>query len=363
LSLMSNYIANCRFTTIASSSYADMPSAFSYTGAFYHSYLLTGLVNGQHYTYYVKCLDAYAVEDATDFVITFMVSGLEGATGDEGGIPGRGGGGTGGGTGGGGGGATGAGTGPLLPYPPPPGSPSVILQGLAYPESQVYLLQDGALKQNIKSDSQAQFLLSLYDLAQGVYTFGIWAEDVDKRSSLTQSFTFWLREGTKTEIYKIFIPPTIQLEKTAISAGENAIIKGISAPNSNIEVWLYPQKQGALQDDEILKVTALTDSAGRWSAFISTPANFKGVYKVKARASNTVMGQSDFSKILDLGIGVSLSSAACPGADLNKDGKVNLFDFSILLYYWGTDNSCADQNQDGTVNLVDFSIMMYYWTG
>ena len=55
--------------------------------------------------------------------------------------------------------------------------------------------------------------------------------------------------------------------------------------------------------------------------------------------------------------------AACPNADLNKDGRVNLTDFSILLYYWGTDNACADQNQNGIVDLVDFSIMMFYWTG
>jgi len=42
---------------------------------------------------------------------------------------------------------------------------------------------------------------------------------------------------------------------------------------------------------------------------------------------------------------------------------VNITDFSILLYWWGTDNACADQNHNGTVDLIDFSIMMYYWTG
>jgi len=53
----------------------------------------------------------------------------------------------------------------------------------------------------------------------------------------------------------------------------------------------------------------------------------------------------------------------CAGADLNHDGRVNITDFSILLYYWGTNNACADQNHDGTVDLTDFSIMMFYWTG
>jgi hypothetical protein len=48
---------------------------------------------------------------------------------------------------------------------------------------------------------------------------------------------------------------------------------------------------------------------------------------------------------------------------LNADKKVNLTDFSILLYNWGTKNPCADQNHDGNVNLIDFSIMMFNWTG
>ena len=54
-----------------------------------------------------------------------------------------------------------------------------------------------------------------------------------------------------------------------------------------------------------------------------------------------------------------------PHGDINKDGKTNLKDFSILMYYWGQTpptNPCADINEDGTVNLKDFSIMLYWWT-
>ena len=45
------------------------------------------------------------------------------------------------------------------------------------------------------------------------------------------------------------------------------------------------------------------------------------------------------------------------------NGKTNLVDFSILLYWWGKYNPAVDLNQDGIVNLPDFSILMYYWTG
>jgi hypothetical protein len=55
-----------------------------------------------------------------------------------------------------------------------------------------------------------------------------------------------------------------------------------------------------------------------------------------------------------------------PHGDINKDGKINIVDFSILMYFWGQtnpSNPCADLNKDGIVNLTDFSIMLYWWTG
>jgi hypothetical protein len=63
------------------------------------------------------------------------------------------------------------------------------------------------------------------------------------------------------------------------------------------------------------------------------------------------------------GIGTEVDDAACGVADLNCDGLVNLIDFSILLFHWGTSNPIADINGDGTVDLIDFSIMLFNWTG
>jgi hypothetical protein len=56
-------------------------------------------------------------------------------------------------------------------------------------------------------------------------------------------------------------------------------------------------------------------------------------------------------------------------ADLNCDNKVNDYDFSILMSYWGTNGSGAtscrspDINQDGFVDIIDYSIMMSQGTG
>jgi hypothetical protein len=51
-------------------------------------------------------------------------------------------------------------------------------------------------------------------------------------------------------------------------------------------------------------------------------------------------------------------------ADLNCDGKVNLFDLSILLYYMkhpGSFDAFHDLNKDGKIDLADISVLFYYW--
>ena len=50
-------------------------------------------------------------------------------------------------------------------------------------------------------------------------------------------------------------------------------------------------------------------------------------------------------------------------ADFNGDGRVDLSDLSILLYYenFGSYNRLYDLNGDGRIDITDVSIMLYYW--
>lgn len=48
-------------------------------------------------------------------------------------------------------------------------------------------------------------------------------------------------------------------------------------------------------------------------------------------------------------------------ADLNKDGRINLFDISVLLFYRGKPNpEKGDLNNDGVVDLHDFAQFLYW---
>ena len=48
--------------------------------------------------------------------------------------------------------------------------------------------------------------------------------------------------------------------------------------------------------------------------------------------------------------------------DLNKDGKVNVFDLSILLSNWKKTKAEYDLNGDASIGIFDLSIMLSNWT-
>ncbi len=253
----------------------------------------------------------------------------------------------GGGGGGGGGGSV---------SPPATTTAKLILQGKAYPAAYLTVLKDGQVMVNTQASNQADFKVEISNITAGVYTFGIWAEDKNGIRSITFSFTVNIASGTTTTVSNIFIPPTIDLSRDSVQRGETLDILGYTAPESKIEVYV--------NSDEIVE-TVIAGLGGDWFYGLDTGRLEKGIHSARAKASTTDGLLSTFSQILLFGVGVGLpvGEGVCPNTDLNKDNKVNLIDFSILLYWWGRVNECADQNHDGTVNLVDFSIMLYWWTG
>lgn len=236
---------------------------------------------------------------------------------------------------------------------PPPPETKVIFQGKAYPNASVNVLKDGQPVVIVPADPQADFNVQLTDLTAGTYTFGIWAEDKDGRRSITFNFTITITSGTITTVSNIFLSPTIALSKESLEQGEILDIYGQTVPQGSISIYVY--------SEEIIK-EAKADGIGLWTYPLDTAILAEGSHttKVKSTLENLI---STFSQTLSFYLGEGAPGVICWHADLNGDGRVNLVDFSILLYWWGRANDCADQNNNGVVDLADFSIMMYYWTG
>ncbi len=74
LQLSTDEIATCRYASSPGTSYATMGSTFGTTGGVSHSTPVSGLANGNTYTYYVRCADNSGNANTTDFAITFSVA-------------------------------------------------------------------------------------------------------------------------------------------------------------------------------------------------------------------------------------------------------------------------------------------------
>jgi len=240
-------------------------------------------------------------------------------------------------------------------FVPLPIETKVVLQGKAYPLAKITILKDGQVAQVIRADTNANFKTEIKNISAGIWNFSLWAEDLKGRRSITISFSVTILEGKITTISNIFIPPTIELEKTNVARGEELKIFGQTAPESQISIHVE-------SSEEIVKMTK-AKKTGDWEYRLDTNPLEEGMHTTRAKAESLEGLKSAFSSVLTFYVGKYGAKEICPRADFNKDGKTNLIDFSILLYWWGKSNACVDQNRDGIVNLPDFSILLYWWTG
>jgi len=238
---------------------------------------------------------------------------------------------------------------------PPPAVTKVVLQGKAYPLSSITVLQDGKIVTTTIADAQANFKIEITNITAGIWTFGIWAEDKEGRKSITFSFTTSVTSGMTTTISGIFLPPTIETDKTLVQKGEILNILGQTAPQSEVSIIVN-------SPEEIIKKTK-AEADGTWFYGFDTTPLEEGSHGTRANATSLEGLSSTFSQTLTFKVGKEMPGVIIK-TDINGDKKVNLVDFSILLYNWGIPkNPAVDLNNDGKVNLRDFSIMLYYWTG
>lgn len=264
---------------------------------------------------------------------------------------------------------------PPPPPPPPPGGGGggggfidgnvpvraltrVILDGKAYPNTSINVLKDGQLVGVVASDNSANFSYEVSNATPGPTTFGFWAIDGRGIRSITYTTTFQVTQNAVTTVSNVFLPPTIDLSAKKITLGSPADAFGSTAPLARVSLFIDREKTA--------RISATSTGAGLWS--VSVPTELladETFHAVKAIFEQFVEGESaksGFSQAVNFYIG-SRDANFPKNGDLNGDGKVNLIDFSILLFHWNSSSEIADLNSDGKVGLTDFSIQLFNWTG
>jgi len=242
----------------------------------------------------------------------------------------------------------------------------VLISGKAYPNTLVYILKDGKEISTAPTNGSASFSKTLEGLSPGSSTFGFWADDGSGVRSITFTTTFQVTQSAVTTVSGIYIPPTIESDESSVLPGKDIVFSGTSVPNAVITLYV--------DEGNDYVATTTTSVSGAWTlTFDTAPLKSEAFHTAKAaftleaqEGSSEGETESGFGKTVNFYVGQGDGSDSLI-ADLNVDGRVNIVDFSILLFNWGTSGGTAfpppDINRDGTVNLTDFSIMIFYWTG
>lgn len=254
--------------------------------------------------------------------------------------------------GGGGGGGSFAGNVPIR------AQTKVSLLGKAYPGSTVNILKDGQVIGQAQADLNADFSYDLSSVTPGPTTFGFWATDSKGVRSITFTTTFQVTQNAVTTVSNVFLPPTLSLQNKKVNLGDIINALGMTAPGAKVSLFVD-------KEPEARAVSTSTADGSYNSALTTGELADEAFHAVKAMFEQFGTGaqaKSGYSQAVSFYVGTR--DVKVPGtADLNNDGKVNLVDFSILLYHWGTDHAIADLNSDRRVNLTDFSILLFNWTG
>ena len=400
ISLETDEFAICKWSTASGTDYFAMPNTFDNTGfsQVVHSSLVSVQLEALN-TFYVRCIDDEGNYNTDDYIIAFLSppppSGTPNAEGNvEGDGTGSGDSGTGGGSGGGAqssgsdgqgntagssggsggsGGGSGGSKGPdssgsvgggfetrAAPYRS--GDAKVIINGYAFPGSTVYALVDGYNSDTSTAGNDGKYSVTIDAIARGVYTFGVYAVDQNGVKSSTFSTSFTVTGGRTSSLSNINVMPSILVTPDPVDIGQTVTISGYSIPDATVTIENQRDKSNLSRKT----FTTTSGSDGAWSVELDTSNFSRGTYKVKAKAQALDGSVStNFSEYTYYGVGQEAEGQI--SADLNTDGKINLTDFSILLFWWGSDggnsNPSADINRDGKVSLTDFSIMLFNWTG
>lgn len=250
---------------------------------------------------------------------------------------------------------------PGPPPPPPPGHASIVFKGLAYPGTPVTLLRDGQITAQTPADPGAAFQIALNNIAAGSYTFSLYTTDNNGNRSPSMSFFEMLTDNVTTTVDNIFLGPSIGTDHSIVKKGDPITIFGFTAPNSAVTLQINSI------NEFVENITSAANGAYT-DAFNTAVLEYGGhSSKSQSKKGNLVSAASNTAEFQ---VGTSTvdtkPNGNCRRSDLNCDGRVNLTDFSILLYFWNQanpTNAKADINGSGVVDLTDFSILLYDWTG
>ena len=236
---------------------------------------------------------------------------------------------------------------------------TINFSGFTSPDAIVTFLRNSSVIGTALSSSDGMFEKSA-TVSPGFITFGIRSRDAQGLRTQTSELTISVNGGGHINISNIFLSPTITADKFKLKQGGTLRIHGSTFQASIVRIF------NNFTADETPIGEVVANTSGLWEYFFPTENLGEGEYSIKVNAQmETTHLVSPFSEDLEF----TIAEIMCSGADFNLDTRVNIIDFSILIFYWEKNpalgnitNICTDLNTDEIVNIFDFSILMHEWT-
>lgn len=297
-------------------------------------------------------------------------------------------------------------------------NPTIQFSGYAGSGAALTITRGSTVVYTAALGGSGQFDVILADQPVGEQTYVVAAQDDSNRSFSALTFILNLQPNTATILSNVFLGPSISADKTTLTRDEQITISGITVPLSAVTF--------DFSSVALTPYSTTSNAAGVWRIVISGADLGVGTFTAHARSvfSSITSGYSPLISFSVTESGTTNTNTAPPGntntvpgntntippgninttpgttntntalpdntniapsvntnrptnvntplvppttiavADFNTDSKVNLIDFSILMYYWHQQQSAnpeADINHDGVVDIIDVSIMLFQW--
>ncbi len=232
-----------------------------------------------------------------------------------------------------------------IPFP----NGDVRFTGDAFPNALVTILDGGAVAGTTVANATSFFDKTISGLSPTMHTFGVYAQALDGRKTLTLSFNITVLSGMTITVSGILLPPILTTPSQE-KRPKTLVQSGLARHNSTVTTFTAGPTN---RDDQVT-----TNASGEWQVNVPQVLHL-GAHSISAMVDDGGGGQSVLTN--------PSTSEILLSADLNIDNLVSLTDFSMLMFNYGLaspPNVAADINDNGgQVDLVDFSVMMFYWTG
>lgn len=233
---------------------------------------------------------------------------------------------------------------------------NVTVNGDAFPSALMTLLVDGTVAGTTVADSTGAFSKTLSAISGGNHTIGAYATDKNGKNSATVSISVTITNGSTVTLSGFLFPPTFAFSSQLASGSSGtyaylrprqAVATGYAKPNTTLTFWI----------DGVAQLSSIPVAAdGSWSGDVNSGIMHLGNHTIAVLMQTSGGTTSDLSDSAPFVVQLS--------PDIAIDDKVNIGDFSVLMYNWTKGpNRAADVNDDSATDLIDLSVMLYYWTG